>query len=117
MAKVRNVVGKVLVAVAMCSLSFAGCSSAPSPTAPTASLDAGSQGLTPVMRARGPVDAVSALRKGPDDRFVTCFPPDGSFLQISIVAMGGVNDAVQYCHKVLNGKSGGMVKAPPPVVP
>ena len=117
MAKVPNVIAKVLVAGAVCSSSFAGCSGGPSPTAPTTSLGSSSQGLAPFTRTLAPVEAGSALRKGPDSRFVTCYPPDGSFLQISVVAFGGVDEAVQYCHKVLDGKSGGVVKAPPPDEP
>ena len=117
MAKVPNVVAKVLVFGAVCSSSLTGCSNGSSPTAPTTSLGSSSQGLSPFTRTLAPVEAGSALRKGPDNRFVTCYPPDGSFLQISIVAMGGVDEAVQYCHKELNGKSGGVVKAPPPELP
>ena len=116
MANVRIFAEELLVVGALCSLSVAGCAGGGMPTAPTAS--PGSVTAVP-LRFTGSetVQAAEGLRKKPDNRFVTCFPPDGSFLQISIEAMGGVNEAVQYCHQVLNGKTGGVVKAPPPDVP
>lgn len=117
MAKVRNVVGKMLAAAAVCSLSLAGCTGAASPIAPTASSNSTPVALAPTARTEAPIQSVAGLRKKPDDRFIICLPPDGSFHQISVEAMGGTNEAVQYCHKVLDGKSGGIVKAPPPDVP
>jgi len=108
--------GKALVAGAVCSLFLVGCTGGASPVAPTASFAPASATLSPLARTAGPVQAAS-LRKKSDDRFITCFPDDGSFLQISVEAIGGVNEAVQYCHKVLNGKTGGVEKAPAPEVP
>ena len=117
MAKARNMVGKMLAAGAVCSLSFAGCTGAASPIAPTASSNSISPALVPTARTAAPIQSSAGLRKKADDRFLICLPADGSFLQISLEAMGGMNEAVQYCHKVLDGKSGGIVKAPPPDVP
>ena len=116
MANVRIFADKLLVG-ALCSLSLAACTGGASPTAPTASPGVTPGVLSSFTRSEVPVQAPAALRKKSDNRFVTCSPADGSFVQISVEAMGGVNQAVQHCHKVLNGKSGGVVKAPPPEVP
>jgi hypothetical protein len=117
MAKVRNVVGKMLAAGAVCSLSLAGCTGAASPIAPTAPSNSPSVALVPAARTEAPIQPVAGLRKKPDDRFLICLPADGSFHQFSLEAMGGMNEAMQYCHKVLDGKSGGIVTAPPPEAP
>ena len=117
MAKVRNFASELLVVGVLCSLSLGGCAGGAAPTAPTASSGAATGAPFRFTGTDTSIQPGAGLRKKPDNRFVTCFPADGSFLQISTEAMGGVDEAVHYCRNVLNGKTGGVVKAPPPDVP
>jgi hypothetical protein len=102
---------------ALCGLVLTGCAGTASPIGPSAMNQPGGAGLPTIngslsQRSLGDLSSL-AQGQGAENRFLVCYPPDGSFHQLSVHVLG-MSGAVQHCLKVMNGRVGGVIRSPVP---